>query len=154
MIIVSRHAATVEWLREQGYEGQVIAHIANPEQIAGEIVIGNLPLHLAARAALVGAVEFELPAEMRGQELTLEWLRENASVRWYTVQSESPERYYEAIREAEAASEAYAWRGSVGLCIPRQKADSLSGAIEYGDRESPSRTVWSQYGGPDGPDDE
>ena len=152
--IVSRHAATLEWLREQGYEGEVITHVANPEQISGQIVIGNLPLHLAARAALVGAVEFDLPAEMRGQELTLEWMRANARVRWYTVRDESPEWYFEAIRAAEAASEAYAWRGQRPPIQPRQKADSLADAIEYGDGDSPSRIVWSPYGGPDGPDDE
>lgn len=155
--IISRHAATVEWLRECGYDGEVIAHVSDPSILKGQIVIGNLPLHLAAQAALVGAVEFDLPAEMRGQELTIEWLRENARIRWYTVRSESPERYFEALRAEAEAREAYAWRGMRQRPEPRQKADSLAdipGFTFGGDRSGPP-VQWSSGGdGPDGPEDE
>lgn len=85
MLIVSRHAATVEWLRENGYVGEVLAHVADPSQLDEQVVIGNLPLGLAAHCKRVGAVEFDLPAEMRGQDLTLDWLRKNARVAWYEI---------------------------------------------------------------------
>ena len=159
--IISRHAATVEWLRECGYDGEVIAHVSDPSILKGQIVIGNLPLHLAARAALVGAVEFDLPAEMRGQELTLDWLRENARIAWYSVRSESPERYFELLRAEAEASEAYVasfgnYRGK-----PREstwyKADSLESipGFRYGGDRSGPPVQWSSGGdGPDGPEDE
>jgi len=85
-IIVSRHAATIEWLREQGFVGRVLEH-ATEEDVADQIVVGNLPLHLAAATWVIGGVEFSVSAEMRGQEMTLEYLRENAQVRWYAVGS-------------------------------------------------------------------
>ena len=57
-IIVSRHAATIEWLREQGVEGDVVAD-ATPDNVRGAIVYGNLPLHLAALTEEVRAVGFK-----------------------------------------------------------------------------------------------
>jgi len=79
-LIVTRHPALVELLRERGLlngESRVIAH-ATPEEVAGQHVIGVLPLHLAALAASITEVPLSLPAEMRGRELTLEELRQYA----------------------------------------------------------------------------
>lgn len=72
-IIVTRHEGAVEWLRTRhGVEGLVIAHAA-PDTVAGKIVYGILPLHLAALAAQVWSIDMpNLPAEFRGQELTPE----------------------------------------------------------------------------------
>ena len=56
-IIVSRHEATIEWLRDQGVEGDVVAD-ATPDVVRGAIVYGNLPLHLAALADEVWVVGF------------------------------------------------------------------------------------------------
>lgn len=71
VIIVSRHAGTIEWLRERGITGEVIAHVSDPSQVTGKIVVGNLPLHLAAQAFAVAAIDMpNLPAEKRGQDLT------------------------------------------------------------------------------------
>lgn len=154
--IISRHSATIEWLAECGYVGEVIAHVENPSVLDGNVIIGNVPLHMAARAALVGAVEFDLPAEMRGQELTLDWMRANARVRWYTVRMESPERYFEAVRSAEAAREAYAWHGTRKPAEPREKADSLASTPGFVFGGGAERNVRWSFGedGPDGPDDE
>ena len=51
MIIVSRHSGAVEWLRRQGIVGDVLSHVTDVAQIAGQRVVGALPLHLAAGEA-------------------------------------------------------------------------------------------------------
>ena len=71
VVIVSRHAGAIEWLQSHGITGEVIAHVTDPAQIAGKTVIGALPLHLAAQAFAVVAIDMpNLPAEKRGQDLT------------------------------------------------------------------------------------
>ena len=85
VVIVSRHAAQVEYLRSLGYEGPVIAH-ATASDVAGQTVIGNLPLHLACLCKMVGCADMTLPSELRGVELTLEQVRLYSNgVRWYRV---------------------------------------------------------------------
>jgi hypothetical protein len=57
-LIVSRHPATVEYLRSiYGTEVPVLSQ-ANWAHVRGKVVAGNLPLHLAAEARAVIAVEF------------------------------------------------------------------------------------------------
>jgi hypothetical protein len=71
-VIVSRHAATVEWIKKvlpTTAEVPVLAS-ATAEEVTGRIVIGNVPLHLAASATQVWAVEFT-GAAPRGAEYTL-----------------------------------------------------------------------------------
>jgi hypothetical protein len=76
-IIVSRHAAAIEFIRSYAEDGVVypFAHTeaiaqATPDDVRDAIVVGNLPLHLAALAAEVVAIEFA-GAPPRGQEYTL-----------------------------------------------------------------------------------
>ena len=70
-IIVTRHAGTVEWLRARGVVGEVISHVNDPAQVAGKIVFGVLPLHLAAQAHAVVTIDMpSLPADKRGVDLT------------------------------------------------------------------------------------
>lgn len=79
-VIVTRHNALIQHLIEQGIveEGaKVIAH-ATPEDVAGKHVIGVLPLQLAALTAKVTEVPLNLPAEMRGKELSIEDVRKYA----------------------------------------------------------------------------
>lgn len=72
-IIITRHAGTVEWLRSHGVTGEVISHVSDPAQVAGKIVFGVLPLHLAAQAHAIVSVDMpNLPAEKRGVDLTPE----------------------------------------------------------------------------------
>jgi len=73
-VIITRHAGLVEWLKDQGITGRVISHAA-PDDVRGKIVVGTLPLHLAALTHAVIAVDIpHLPPEKRGQELTKEEL--------------------------------------------------------------------------------
>jgi len=76
-IVVSRHPALVQYLRERGVltgREPVVSH-ASPEDVRGKVVVGVLPLRLAAEAAEVWEVPLELPPELRGRELTLEQVR-------------------------------------------------------------------------------
>ena len=69
-IIVSRHAGAVEWLRQHGFEGRVIAQ-ATRLDVEGCIVAGTLPMHLAALAKEVWIIDMpDLTAEQRGRDLT------------------------------------------------------------------------------------
>ena len=80
-VVVTRHAALLELLRERGIiDGteRVIPHVDNPDDIAGAHVIGVLPLRLAARAAVVTEIPLNLSAADRGKELTIERMREVA----------------------------------------------------------------------------
>lgn len=76
-IIVTRHAALIEFLREElGITGEVIPH-ATEEAVEDRRVIGVLPLHLAAAAESITTVDLDIPAELRGKELTLEQLKQH-----------------------------------------------------------------------------
>jgi CRISPR-associated protein Csx16 len=76
-LIVSRHPGAIEFVTTCGYEGTVVEHF-NPEMVEeGMVVIGVLPLHLAAEVLNRGGRFIQIimpnvPAEMRGQELTPE----------------------------------------------------------------------------------
>jgi putative CRISPR-associated protein (TIGR02620 family) len=66
-LIVTRHAALVEWLATQGFTGEVKAQVT-ADDVRGRRVIGVLPLHLAAEAAEVVAVDMPgLTLEQRRQ---------------------------------------------------------------------------------------
>lgn len=86
-IIVTRHAGAVEWLRQQGITGEVISHVNDPAQIRGRTVIGNLPLHLAAEAMIIGNIDLpNLRPEQRGQDLTAQEMDQaGARLVWYVV---------------------------------------------------------------------
>ena len=79
-VIVTRHLAFIAHLQEIGLapdDAEIITH-ATPEAVRGAHVIGMLPLHLAAEAAQVTTVPLNVPTELRGQELTIEQVREFA----------------------------------------------------------------------------
>jgi hypothetical protein len=71
-VLVTRHEALVQYFANMGLTfDKVIAH-ATPEDITGNDVYGVLPLHLASLADTVTTIDMNLPAEMRGKELSLE----------------------------------------------------------------------------------
>ena len=76
-VIVTRHAALLQYLIEQGVVNStthVVAH-ATAEDVRGKHVFGVLPMRLAAEAAMLTEVSMNVPAEWRGQELTLDQIR-------------------------------------------------------------------------------
>lgn len=96
-VVVTRHPALVEYLREHGVidaSAEVIQH-ATDADVRGRHVVGILPLHLAELCASVTEVSLRIPQDMRGCELTLGQVREFATgIRRYAV------RKYEAVQEA------------------------------------------------------
>lgn len=89
-VIVTRHLGTVEWLHRQGVSGRVISR-ATPEDVDGNIVVGNPPLHLAYLAKKVGIVDLpDLPGRLRGRELSANQMETyGAKVTWYTITRET-----------------------------------------------------------------
>ena len=93
-VIVTRHQALVEYLRRKNavaVDVEVIAHITSPEQVAGKVVAGVLPLHLAAAAEAIVNVQLNLPPDLRGVELTLEQVEQYAAgIQAYRVEELDP----------------------------------------------------------------
>lgn len=86
VVIVTRHTGLVAWLEARGITGEVIAH-ATESSVAGKTVVGALPLHLAAKASAVIAIDLPgLKPEQRGQDLTpAEMDAAGATMRKYRV---------------------------------------------------------------------
>lgn len=79
-IIITRHKGLVEYLKEKGLVNgnfDVIEH-ASIETVKGRHVIGVLPNHLAVHAKSLTEIPLNIPAELRGKELTAEQVREFA----------------------------------------------------------------------------
>lgn len=84
-LIVTRHPALVEFLREKGIECELITH-ATVEDVKGNHVYGVLPIHLAAECELFTEVAMMVPQELRGCELTLEQIKQlNPTLRTFKV---------------------------------------------------------------------
>jgi hypothetical protein len=87
-VIVSRHPAVLEWLKRFPNiptDTLVVIGNASMESVAGKIVIGNVPLHLAAKAKVVLAIEYT-GTPPRGLEYTLEdMLKAGATLNGYVV---------------------------------------------------------------------
>lgn len=71
-VLVTRHEALVEYFKELGIKfDKVISH-ATEEDVCGNDVYGVLPLRLASFTNTVTSIDMNIPAEMRGKELSLE----------------------------------------------------------------------------------
>lgn len=71
-ILVTRHQVLIEYFKEANIEfDKVISH-ATEEEVRGNDVYGVLPLRLASLANTVTTIDIDIPAEMRGKELSLE----------------------------------------------------------------------------------
>ena len=91
-VIVSRHAATVQYLIEAGIApatARVLKHVT-PEEIRGQHVIANPPLALAALAKRVTTVP--LPRPQRNPQGRMEELDLAAGLygHWLDSRAESP----------------------------------------------------------------
>lgn len=76
---VTRHPGAVEWAARRGIAvDRLVAHLDIREVKAGDIVIGTLPVNLAAEVCARGARFFNLsldvPPEARGRELSADEL--------------------------------------------------------------------------------
>lgn len=73
---ISRHSGAVDWARQQGLQpDQVLAHLEPALVQPGDLVLGTLPVNLAAEVCARGGRYFNLSlnlrAEQRGKELNL-----------------------------------------------------------------------------------
>lgn len=79
-LFISRHPGALEWAAEEGFViDRQVAHF-DPDTIQpGDVVIGTLPVNLAARVCAHGGrylhLSLELPLEQRGRELSAADLR-------------------------------------------------------------------------------
>jgi CRISPR-associated protein Csx16 len=79
-LFISRHYGALDWAAGEGVAvDAVVAHL-DPDTIQpGDVVIGTLPIHLAARVCQRGGrylhLSLELPPDWRGRELSAADLR-------------------------------------------------------------------------------
>jgi len=99
---ISRHPGAIEWAQQQGLPfDQQLRHLDINIIQAGDRVIGSLPVNHAASVCAKGARYFhlslDLPADKRGQELSVDdmhnygaeieefWIEQSRQVSSYTV---------------------------------------------------------------------
>ena len=89
----------MEVLSSMGITGKVVAH-ATLEDVQGKVVIGVLPMHLAAQTVMFGEVTLQLSPEQRGKELSAQEVRQamRDGISWYVVRTEA--QYESEITEA------------------------------------------------------
>ena len=90
-IVVTRHNGLLEYLSQEGCTwDEVISHVTDPNVLNGKNVLGVLPVNLAARCETFTELAMNIPAELRGKELTAEQTREYAiGMFTYKVQFQS-----------------------------------------------------------------
>ena len=79
-LFISRHPGALDWAAGEGIiVDAAIAHLDPDTVQPGDVVIGTLPIHLAARVCRRGGrylhLSLELPPEWRGRELSAADLR-------------------------------------------------------------------------------
>lgn len=90
---ISRHPGAVDWAAEEGIVvDRQIAHLDTETIQPGDVVIGTLPVNLAARVCERGGrylhLSLELPPDWRGRELSADDLRRiGARVQEYRILS-------------------------------------------------------------------
>lgn len=88
---ISRHPGAREWAAEEGIVvDRQIAHLDTEIIQPGDVVIGTLPVNLAARVCQRGGrylhLSLELPPDWRGRELSADDLRQiGAQVQEYRI---------------------------------------------------------------------
>jgi len=92
--VVTRHVGAIEWIARKGFEGATLVSHLDGETIAnlneGDVVIGVLPIHIAAqvcdRGASFYALTINVPPEMRGRELSADDMESlGASIQQFEV---------------------------------------------------------------------
>ena len=74
--VISRHAGAISWLASQGWVGEVIPYLDLTTVKSHDVIVGVLPIHLAAEVCGKGAEYWHLglivPPQLRGVELSAE----------------------------------------------------------------------------------
>lgn len=73
-LFVSRHGGAIDWASRKGIDAERVAHLDVGKIAHGDVVLGTLPIHLAADVNARGAryfhLEIDVPAELRGKDLS------------------------------------------------------------------------------------
>lgn len=141
MIVVTRHKALLELLRERGLidDTAFVVEHATADDVRGRHVIGILPLHLAAIASTVTTIPMDVPRELRGQELTLDQTREFAG-----------EAVTYVVRERQELEGAIAWEIHDHLTSPRHGAADMPPMQTHRAYEQLAQYALGTRGGPAG----
>ncbi len=93
-LFISRHPGAWQWAQQQGVKADhLVAHLDIDAIRQGDTVIGTLPVNIAAQVCEKGAryihLSLELPAHMRGRELTAAELEQyGARLQAYRIEAE------------------------------------------------------------------
>lgn len=108
---VSRHPGAIEWATRQHLQvDRTVPHLDPAQVQPGDTVIGSLPVNLAAQVCAKGAsywhLSVELPAELRGRELSADDLEQlGARVQAFDIK---PQKLHESdLRQAQAMVSRY-----------------------------------------------
>lgn len=93
-LIVTQHDGLVSYLRDEyNIDVPCIDH-ANVADVVGKVVVGVLPIYLAAYAKLVITIPLHTPRSLRRTELTAEQVAKFAGTpQYYVVQKVEGESY-------------------------------------------------------------
>ena len=75
IIVVTRHKGMIEYLVYMGYvpnDCQIVSHVTDSSILKGKTVWGVLPHSLSSLCDMFCEVPLNLPAELRGKELSME----------------------------------------------------------------------------------
>jgi hypothetical protein len=93
-LIVSRHLGALEWLaakfgghlsKAPSTEAIPVKESVTEADVDGQVVVGNLPLFLASKTYMVGAIEFDGPPPRGAEYGVPEMCKAGARVTWYQV---------------------------------------------------------------------
>ncbi|MDP5132027.1 MAG: CRISPR-associated protein Csx16 [Paraglaciecola sp.] len=91
---ISRHPGAIDWIKLQGLHiDRWESHLALSDIASGDTVVGTLPIPMVAALAAIGAtylhLNVEVPASLRGKELSVDTLTLlGASLQRYRVLAE------------------------------------------------------------------
>lgn len=94
---VSRHTGAVQWARRKNIIfDELLSHLDTRKIKAGDRVIGNLPVNLAAQICAAGAqylhLSLEVIPELRGVELSPELMEQfGVKLQTFTIQETTAE---------------------------------------------------------------
>lgn len=89
---ITRHQGAANWARQEGIAFEQLLDHLDPTKIScGDVVIGSLPVNLAAEVCQLGGryfhLDMQLPRHLRGIELSAEQIREvGARIQEYRIE--------------------------------------------------------------------
>lgn len=77
---VTRHQGAKDWAERKGFDAEIVSHFDVKTVEKGDVVLGTLPVHLAAeiwdRQGSYFHLVLNIPADLRGVEMTADKMEE------------------------------------------------------------------------------